>query len=90
MRILGNTGNSSAPHLHFQIMDRPSSLDATSLPFVFDHMNLEGRVPLDLTDLDANVDHKVVMPIDKGKKDKKDAKPLTGAMPLSRDVVGFQ
>ena len=83
--LLGNTGNSSAPHLHFQVMDRPSSLDDTSLPFVFDHMNLEGRVPLDLTALDENVDKKIAMPMDK-----KDAKPLTRAMPLSRDVVGFQ
>jgi hypothetical protein len=83
--LLGNTGNSSAPHLHFQVMDRPSSLDDTSLPFVFDHMNLEGRVPLDLTALDENTDKKIAIPLDKN-----EAKPLTRAMPLSRDVVGFQ
>jgi hypothetical protein len=83
--LLGNTGNSSAPHLHFQVMDRPSSLDDTSLPFVFDHMNLEGRVPLDLTALDENTDKKIAIPMDKT-----EAKPLTRAMPLSRDVVGFQ
>jgi Peptidase family M23 len=83
--LLGNTGNSSAPHLHFQVMDRPSSLDDTSLPFVFNHMNLEGRVLLDLTALDENTDKKIALPMDK-----KDAKPLTHAMPLSRDVVGFQ
>ncbi|HZP21974.1 MAG TPA: M23 family metallopeptidase [Terriglobales bacterium] len=83
--LLGNTGNSSAPHLHFQVMDRPSSLDDTSLPFVFDHMNLEGRIPLDLAVIEENTDKKVAMPIDK-----KDAKPLTRAMPLSRDVVGFE
>jgi Peptidase family M23 len=82
--LLGNTGNSSAPHLHFQVMDRPSSLDDTSIPFVFDRMNLEGRVPLDLTALDENMDKKIAMPMDK-----KDAKPLTRAMPLSRDVVEF-
>ena len=82
---LGNTGNSSAPHLHFQVMDRPSSLDDTSLPFVFDHMNLEGRVPLDLAALDENTDKKIAIPIDKN-----EAKPLSRAMPLSRDVAGFQ
>jgi murein DD-endopeptidase MepM/ murein hydrolase activator NlpD len=83
--LLGNTGNSSAPHLHFQVMDRPSSLDDTSLPFVFDHMNLEGHVLLDLAVLDENTDKKIALPMDK-----KEAKPLTRVMPLSRDVVGFQ
>jgi hypothetical protein len=41
---LGNSGNSSAPHLHFQVMDSPSFLDTTGLPFVFDTQLLEGTV----------------------------------------------
>jgi murein DD-endopeptidase MepM/ murein hydrolase activator NlpD len=86
--LLGNTGNSSAPHLHFQVMDRPSSLDDTSLPFEFDRMHLEGRATLDMTALDENTDKKIAIPIERN-DEKNDAKPLLRAMPLSRDIVGF-
>ena len=41
---VGNSGNSMAPHLHFQVMDAPSFFDATGLLFVFDAQLLEGRV----------------------------------------------
>ena len=43
---VGNSGNSSSPHLHFQVMDGPSFLDAIGLPFVFDSQLLEGTVPV--------------------------------------------
>ena len=43
---VGNSGNSTNPHLHFQVMDAPSFLDATGLPFVFDSQLLEGTVPV--------------------------------------------
>jgi hypothetical protein len=41
---IGNTGSSTAPHLHFQVMDSPSVLNATGLPFVFDRQLLEGQI----------------------------------------------
>ena len=43
---VGNSGNSNAPHLHFQVMDTPSPgfSDAAGLPFVFDEQLLEGTV----------------------------------------------
>jgi Peptidase family M23 len=42
---VGNSGNSSAPHLHFQVQDTPVVEDSVGLPFVFDTQLLEGRTP---------------------------------------------
>ncbi len=41
---LGNTGNTTAPHLHFGIHDGPDPLTSNSLPFEIDHFTLEGNV----------------------------------------------
>jgi hypothetical protein len=41
---LGNSGNTSAPHLHFHVMDGPDFLKANGLPFVFDSFKLDGRM----------------------------------------------
>jgi hypothetical protein len=45
---VGNSGNSTNPHLHFEVMDAPSAsfADATGLLFVFDTQLLEGTVPV--------------------------------------------
>ena len=40
---VGNSGSSSAPHLHFQVMDSPSALVAAGLPFVFNRLQVQGR-----------------------------------------------
>ena len=34
--LVGNTGNSLAPHLHLHVMDGPSPLDADGIPYVFE------------------------------------------------------
>jgi hypothetical protein len=41
---LGNTGNTTAPHLHFALMDATKPLSANSLPFEIHHFHLQGTV----------------------------------------------
>jgi murein DD-endopeptidase MepM/ murein hydrolase activator NlpD len=42
---LGNSGNTSAPHLHFHLMDGPSVLGSSGLPYVIDAFLYAGQVP---------------------------------------------
>jgi hypothetical protein len=47
---LGNSGNTTAPHLHFHLMDAPLPLGAeNNLPYVFDSFRYQGRIEDDLT-----------------------------------------
>ena len=79
--ILGNTGNTDAPHLHFHLMDGTSPLNANGLPFVIDRFSSEGVLPPDQLD-----------PLFEGKAvtlDKRRSGEHEKQLPLNNEVVDF-
>ena len=53
---LGNTGNSNASHLHFQVMDGPSPLASYGVPYVIGGFDYAGQVSLQqLVDADDHL-----------------------------------
>jgi hypothetical protein len=47
---VGNTGNSSTPHLHFQVLTEPTFFPSDSVPFTFAHFSIVGQVTDPFTD----------------------------------------
>jgi hypothetical protein len=42
--LVGNSGNTSAPHLHFHVMDGPSPLASEGVPYVIETFTTRGRL----------------------------------------------
>jgi murein DD-endopeptidase MepM/ murein hydrolase activator NlpD len=78
--LLGNTGNSDAPHLHFHVMAAPSPLVSNGLPFVFRSFDSEGTVTSPLDELIAGRAAVVGTAL---------AGPHRNQLPLDNEVVGF-
>jgi murein DD-endopeptidase MepM/ murein hydrolase activator NlpD len=45
LALLGNSGNSDAPHLHFHLADGNSPLGAEGVPYVFQSFEMQGILP---------------------------------------------
>jgi hypothetical protein len=54
MARIGNTGNTSAPHLHLHVMTTPSALASDGLPYVFEAFTLAGMLDADQWYADDN------------------------------------
>src|SRR5262249_20760999 len=78
--LLGNSGNTDAPHLHFHVMDGPAPLASNGLPYEFSAFEGQGVA----TDID---------PLSEGRAAQINAVALAGRhrdqLPLDRQIVNF-
>jgi hypothetical protein len=81
--LLGNTGNSTGPHLHFGLIDDPDPLVGNSLPMAFDHWTLQGNFDLDAYDAAGGVDAPSALML------KEAPEPQDGTLQLYLDVADF-
>jgi hypothetical protein len=81
--LVGDSGNSVAPHLHFQVTDRPSSLASNGVPYEISDFQIMGKSPgtAAFDEAEAKGSPLAVTAIS--------AQPVKGAMPLDQLIISF-
>lgn len=82
LALVGNSGNSLAPHLHFHVMSTPLSLASNGLPYEVDSFTVTGRSPGTEAFDEAEGTPLEITPVNPPKS-------VTDAMPLDQRVVDF-
>jgi murein DD-endopeptidase MepM/ murein hydrolase activator NlpD len=84
LALVGNSGNTVAPHLHFHVMSGPLSLASNGLPYVVDSFTVTGRTAGTeaFDEAEAEGTALEVTPVNPVER-------VTQAMPLDQTVVTF-
>ena len=85
LALVGNSGNSLAPHLHFHVMNGPLSLASNGLPYEVDSFKLSAKNPGGTAAFDKAEAEGTPLKVEPVKP----AKRVTDAMPLDQVVVSF-
>ena len=82
--LVGNTGNSLAPHLHFHVMDSPSPLASNGLPYEIRSFEVTGHTPgtAAFDEAEAKGTRLEITPMSPPTK-------VTNAMPLDQLIITF-
>jgi murein DD-endopeptidase MepM/ murein hydrolase activator NlpD len=83
--LIGSSGNSSTPHLHFQVDTTPTFFPTDSVPYVFDRFDLVGQITERIWDDDLGLQPTPVLPFAPAR----DPGPRRNEMPLDRNVIVF-